>query len=420
MDERTLARFLGKVNQHGPLSRRRPDLGPCWLWKPNGSVGGYGLFGLKGKSQLAHRVSHEHFTEPIPPGLTIDHLCCVRNCVRPDHLEAVTLAENLRRARAWDDYIGPAAYNRSKTHCPQGHPYSGDNLCVRAGRRECRTCIRERAAWRRSLQPKVARRLKVACVNGHSFDEFGVIRGGVRVCGECARERVRTYRARQRAERLPELPRATCVHGHPWTGGNIYTDPQGRKSCRTCHNERTLAAYHVRKTAAPPKPPKPPRETCKNGHPWMTENLFKTADGYDRCRLCRRQAGRRFEAKLSETRRAWQKPERTTCRNGHDLTGEDAYVSAGDHQTCRECVRLSREARAERIAAGGPVVIDPARASWQRDKTHCKNGHEFTPANTIARSDGSRKCRECGRIKSREHMRRKRAASPAGEQPTLI
>ena len=411
MDERTLARFLGKVDQHGPLSRRRPDLGPCWIWKPNGTVGGYGQFGIKGKTKLAHRVSYEHFKEPIPQGLTIDHLCCVRNCCRPSHLEACTLAENLRRARAWDDYIGPAAYNRNKTHCPNGHPYSGDNLYVGAtGRRNCRACARERAAWHRSLMPSVARKLKESCVNGHSFDEFGVIRGGGRVCGECARERVRAYRERQRAERGPLPLKETCAHGHPWVDENIYVSPSGQRSCRQCHNEKSLAAYHARRAAEPPEPPKPPRETCVNGHPWLPENLFQTADGFDRCHLCRQEASRRYEEKLSEARRAEPKAERAQCERGHDLTTEDAYVMSGDHRTCRGCVRLRREARAERIAAGGPAVIDPRKGSWQRDKTHCKNGHEFTAANTIERAGGGRKCRECGRDKSREYMRRKRAS----------
>jgi hypothetical protein len=415
VDDRTLARFLGKVNQHGPLSARRPDLGPCWLWKPAGSIGGYGQFGIKGKMRLAHRVSHEHFNGAIPPKWTVDHLCCIRNCVRPGHLEAVTLAENLRRARAWDDYEGPGAYNRSKTHCPNGHPYSGDNLHVRAnGKRDCRACARERAAWRRAQQPKLPRKIKDTCVNGHSFDEHGVIRGGVRVCAECARDRVRAFRERQRELRGPVPVRETCAHGHPWLAENIYVNPvTGQRACRPCHNARTLAAYHARRAAEPPKPPPPPREVCANGHPWIAENLFQTAKGFDRCRLCRQETVRRHEAKRSAERAAQPKPPRTTCRKGHDLTGPDAYVSAGGHRTCRECSRLRREERAARIAAGGPAVLDPRKGSAQREQTHCKHGHEFTPENTIARAEGGRKCRECGRIRSRERMRAIRAKAKA-------
>ena len=100
MSDRTLERFFAKVRKDGPVPPRRPDLGPCWIWKPNSSVGGYGQFGLNGKPQLAHRAAYKLLVGPIPPKLTIDHLCCVRSCVNPQHLEAVTLAENLRRMRA--------------------------------------------------------------------------------------------------------------------------------------------------------------------------------------------------------------------------------------------------------------------------------------------------------------------------------
>ena len=33
----------------------------------------------------------------------------------------------------------------------------------------------------------------------------------------------------------------------------------------------------------------------------------------------------------------------------------------------------------------------------QANKTHCINGHEFTPENTYQRPDGGRNCRACGR-----------------------
>ena len=60
----------------------------------------------------------------------------------PEHLEPVTVRENLLRGE------GPSALHAKKTHCPQGHPYAGDNLYIHPtrGLRYCRTCGRERAA----------------------------------------------------------------------------------------------------------------------------------------------------------------------------------------------------------------------------------------------------------------------------------
>lgn len=42
----------------------------------------------------------------------------------------------------------PYQYQLEKTHCPQGHPYEGENLYVDRGTRYCRTCAKERRrAW---------------------------------------------------------------------------------------------------------------------------------------------------------------------------------------------------------------------------------------------------------------------------------
>lgn len=52
------------------------------------------------KNWLAHRLIFELLEGPIDPDLVLDHLkavCCARWCVRPDHLEPVTIAENTRR-----------------------------------------------------------------------------------------------------------------------------------------------------------------------------------------------------------------------------------------------------------------------------------------------------------------------------------
>ena len=109
----------------------------CWLYTGHIKQNGYGAM-RKTQSMkylLVHRVSYELFKGPIPEGLALDHLCRVRHCVNPDHLEAVTLAENVLRGS------GQPARNARKTHCKYGHALSGYNLFVkREGFRVCRTC----------------------------------------------------------------------------------------------------------------------------------------------------------------------------------------------------------------------------------------------------------------------------------------
>lgn len=81
----------------GPVPQYAPELGPCWLWTRQLTSNGYGKFNA-GDQQLAHRWSYEFHIAPIPAGLELDHLCRIRRCVNPWHLEPVTTLVNRRRA----------------------------------------------------------------------------------------------------------------------------------------------------------------------------------------------------------------------------------------------------------------------------------------------------------------------------------
>lgn len=107
----------------------------CWIWT-GAKKRGYGTLDQVG----SHRLAYLHFRGPIPTGLILDHLCRVRNCVNPWHLEAVTHKENILRG------VGLAAINAKKTACKRGHPFTPDNIYGRRGWRQCREC--SRIAWR--------------------------------------------------------------------------------------------------------------------------------------------------------------------------------------------------------------------------------------------------------------------------------
>ena len=58
----------------------------------------YGRLTRKGKSMPAHKYMYEKKHGQVPEGMELDHLCRVTLCVNPDHLEAVTHTQNMRRA----------------------------------------------------------------------------------------------------------------------------------------------------------------------------------------------------------------------------------------------------------------------------------------------------------------------------------
>lgn len=106
------------------------DPDQCWLWTGALDPAGYGRF-YDGRDYRAHRWAYEHLVGPIPDGLELDHLCHVRNCVHPRHLEPVTGTTNKQRTRL-----------ALSSHCARGHEFTPENTYTKPkrGTRECVTC----------------------------------------------------------------------------------------------------------------------------------------------------------------------------------------------------------------------------------------------------------------------------------------
>lgn len=105
----------------------------CWLWEGTLNEDGYGQFRIGGHFYSAHRVSFVSCGGVIPEGCECDHLCRVRACVRPSHIEAVSHRINCRRGNGGVNF-------RDKKFCPRGHEYSSNNTLIIRGQRRCRTC----------------------------------------------------------------------------------------------------------------------------------------------------------------------------------------------------------------------------------------------------------------------------------------
>lgn len=138
-DTRLPARFWSKI-----------DADDCWIWTAAHYADGYGAYSVDRVMKRAHRVAYEALMGPIPDGLELDHLCRIRDCVNPAHLEPVTRRENnLRWMRA--DGVKAGA-----THCIRGHEFTPDNTDCRQGRRRCRECKRVSDRARYQTRRRVA------------------------------------------------------------------------------------------------------------------------------------------------------------------------------------------------------------------------------------------------------------------------
>lgn len=138
---------------------------------------------------------YEMFVGPIEH--EIDHLCRVKHCASPAHLEDVTPEENKARAV----YFRPSTVI---THCKRGHELNADNA---------RTEYRSKST--------------------------------ARVCRICDNENARrTYRERmERQGKAVGKVKTHCPQGHPYSGENLYINPNGNRVCRECARAATMRWY---------------------------------------------------------------------------------------------------------------------------------------------------------------------------------
>jgi hypothetical protein len=118
----------------------------CFLWLGYLNDKGYAKIRIGNQLQFVHRVYYEMERGPIPAGTVTDHLCKVKCCVNPAHLEMVTSQVN-----------GQRAGRPRQFYCLQGHEFTPENTGVyaRSSRkgyyRRCKICFN---AWQRKRKQK--------------------------------------------------------------------------------------------------------------------------------------------------------------------------------------------------------------------------------------------------------------------------
>lgn len=209
---------------------------PCWLWHAH-DLTQYSLIRWNRAVYSVHRLMYYLFVEPIEHPLHTDHLCRIPTCINPSHLEAVSAKENTLRG------VGPSAKNVLKSHCPQGHPYSGNNvrhnLTLKRVVRVCRTCARDKATQNRREQGVIPKHDRSEiCPKGHPLVGDNLYIRPNSTYRDCRQCRYDTAKARRRKQGVREFPTTHCYRGHEYTSENTYISKNGARHCHACQKIR--------------------------------------------------------------------------------------------------------------------------------------------------------------------------------------
>lgn len=112
----------------------------CWIWQGQINRTGYGTVRFNNKTTTAHRAYYDYYVQPVPAELQVDHLCKVRACINPAHMEIVTPIENNLRSD------NPISQVMLTNICKRGHVLTSDNVYRQGRGRACIECRKVRAA----------------------------------------------------------------------------------------------------------------------------------------------------------------------------------------------------------------------------------------------------------------------------------
>lgn len=139
--------FWPKVDKKGPIPEHQPELGPCWIWIAARTDKGYGVLSDGIRQRGAHVIAWKIRYGLIPEGKMILHKCDNPPCVNTEHLFSGTHSDNMK------DCVRKGRHKEVKRmHCAKGHPFVGENLFIRDGKRKCRACSR---AWARAYLRRI-------------------------------------------------------------------------------------------------------------------------------------------------------------------------------------------------------------------------------------------------------------------------